>query len=103
MGGAFGLAISAAILQATLRVELPSGFHYLAESSYAIPAQSSLHTPQIMLAYVKASHAVFLFQIPLAGVCFLSCLLIRDHGLERPEEIEKGSETTVHESSEKTN
>lgn len=95
MGGACGLAISAAILQATLRSQLPAEFSYLAESSYSLPSRSSLtdtQWSQILLAYSKASHSVFILQVPLIGVCFLACAFIRDRGLERvksPEEIEE--------------
>jgi hypothetical protein len=92
MGGACGLAISAAILQATLRSNLPSEFSYLTESSYSLPSRTTLTDAQwtsILLAYTKASHAVFILQVPLIGVCFLACVFIRDRGLERPKEPEE--------------
>jgi hypothetical protein len=95
MGGACGLAISAAILQATLRSQLPAEFSYLTESTYSLPSRSSLtdtQWSQILLAYTKASHSVFILQVPLIGVCFLACVFVRDRGLERiksPEEIEE--------------
>lgn len=95
MGGACGLAISAALLQATLRSSLPSEFSYLTESTYTLPARSSVTDAQwgeILTAYSKASHSVFILQVPLIGVCFLACCFVRDRGLERvksPEEIEE--------------
>lgn len=92
MGGACGLAISAAILQATLRSHLPSEFAYLLHSSYSLPSRSSLtdkEWAQILLAYAKASHAVFILQVPLIGACFLACVFVRDRGLERPKEPEE--------------
>ncbi|KAJ5102970.1 hypothetical protein N7532_003499 [Penicillium argentinense] len=92
MGGACGLAISAAILQATLRSNLPSEFAYLTKSSYSLPSRSTLtdaQWTQILLAYTKASHAVFILQVPLIGVCFLACVFVRDRGLERPKEPEE--------------
>lgn len=92
MGGACGLAISAAILQATLRSHLPSEFSYLTKSSYSLPSRASLtdtQWSQILLAYTKASHAVFILQVPLIGVCFLACVFVRDRGLERPKEPEE--------------
>ena len=92
MGGACGLAISAAILQATLRSNLPTKFAYLAESSYSLPDKSNLSSTEwasILLAYTKASHAVFILQVCLIGVCFLACVFIRDRGLERPKEPEE--------------
>ncbi|KAL4919275.1 major facilitator superfamily domain-containing protein [Aspergillus aurantiobrunneus] len=89
LGGACGLAISGAVLQATLRSHLPSGYEHLSDSTYSMPAESSV--PEriwgpIVDAYTQASRAVFILQVPLIGVCFLACLLIRDHGLERPKE-----------------
>lgn len=92
MGGACGLAISAAILQATLRSNLPSEFSYLTQSSYSLPSRSTLTDAEwtsILLAYTKASHAVFILQVPLIGVCFLACVFIRDRGLERPKDPEE--------------
>lgn len=92
MGGACGLAISAALLQATLRSNLPPKFGFLADSSYSLPSKSNLSATEwasILLAYSKASHAVFILQVPLIGVCFLACVFIRDRGLERPKEPEE--------------
>jgi hypothetical protein len=92
MGGACGLAISAAILQATLRSNLPTKFAYLAESSYSLPSRSNLDATEwasILLAYSKASHSVFILQVPLIGVCLLACVFVRDRGLERPKEPEE--------------
>lgn len=92
MGGACGLAISAALLQATLRSNLPPKFGFLADSSYSLPSRSNLSATEwasVLLAYTKASHAVFILQVPLIGVCFLACVFIRDRGLERPKEPEE--------------
>ncbi|KAL4787689.1 major facilitator superfamily domain-containing protein [Aspergillus varians] len=89
LGGACGLAVSGAILQATLRSHLPSGYKHLSDSSYSLPARSSVPEDVwggIVDAYTQASRAVFILQVPLIGVCFLACLLIKDHGLERPKE-----------------
>ncbi|RDW93343.1 uncharacterized protein DSM5745_00665 [Aspergillus mulundensis] len=89
MGGACGLAISGAVLQATLRSHLPAGYKNLSDSTYSLPSQSSVPEAAwggIVDAYTAASKAVFILQVPLIGVCFLACLLIRDHGLERPKD-----------------
>ncbi|KAL4814296.1 major facilitator superfamily domain-containing protein [Aspergillus spinulosporus] len=89
MGGACGLAISGAVLQATLRSHLPAGYEYLSDSTYSLPAQSSVPEAVwggIVDAYTAASRAVFILQVPLIGVCFLACLCIKDHGLERPKD-----------------
>lgn len=95
MGGSCGLAVSAALLQATLRSSLPSELSYLTKSSYSLPSKSSVTATQwaeILASYSKASHSVFILQVPLIGVCFLACTMIRDRGLERvkePEDIEE--------------
>lgn len=91
MGGACGLAVSAALLQATLRSNLPENYKYLAHSSYSVPARSTIPDAQwmqIQSAYAKASRSVFTLQVPLIGVCFLGCIFLRDRGLERPKETE---------------
>ncbi|KAL4937375.1 hypothetical protein BDV06DRAFT_74773 [Aspergillus oleicola] len=89
LGGACGLAISGAVLQATLRSHLPAGYKYISDSTYSMPAQDSVPADVwsgIVNAYTQASHSVFILQVPLIGCAFLACLLIRDHGLERPKE-----------------
>ncbi|KAH8695983.1 putative MFS transporter [Talaromyces proteolyticus] len=95
-GGAVGLAVSAAILQAVLKRNLPAGYEYLAHSTYATPDRSSVPAADwdaIVNAYVKASHAVFIFQVPLVGLCLLCCVFIRDKGLNKPEEKNTQKET----------
>lgn len=89
LGGACGLAVSAAVLQATLRSNLPDGYKQLAHSTYTLPSKSSIADTdweQILTAYAKASRGVFILQVPLIGVCFLACVFIRDRGLERPKD-----------------
>ncbi|KAF9880058.1 hypothetical protein CkaCkLH20_02012 [Colletotrichum karsti] len=88
-GGACGLAISAAILQATLRANLPSEFKYLSSSTYSIPDLSGDDKSRVLDAYMAASRAVFIFQIPLVGLCFLGCFFIKDRGLEPIEDPEE--------------
>lgn len=92
IGGSCGLAISAAVLQAALRSNLPTKFAYLADSSYSLPSRANLSATEwaaILLSYSKASHTVFVVQVPIIGVCFLACMLVRDRGLERPKEPEE--------------
>jgi hypothetical protein len=89
-GGAVGLAVSASVLQSSLRSRLPSSYAYLADSTYALPSAPAL--PEggsaisdwegVLDAYMYGSRAVFLLQVPLIGVCLLGCLLVRDRGLE---------------------
>lgn len=85
-GGACGLAVSAAVLQGTLRARLPTQYSYLADSTYTVPDLSGSDASSILDAYMAASRAVFILQIPLIGICLVGCLLIKDRGLEPPEE-----------------
>ncbi|KAL2821146.1 major facilitator superfamily-domain-containing protein [Aspergillus granulosus] len=95
LGGACGLAVSGAVLQATLRSHLPTGYAYLSDSTYTMPSRESVSPDLwagIVNAYTQASRAVFILQVPLIGVCFLACFLIRDHGLERPKDPDEIAE-----------
>lgn len=89
LGGACGLAISAALLQAGLASNLPPGYEYLSDSTYSLPSRSSIPDAAwdgILDAYAKASRSVFILQVPLIGAAFVACLFVRDRGLERPKE-----------------
>ncbi|CAJ2506907.1 Uu.00g080930.m01.CDS01 [Anthostomella pinea] len=99
-GGACGLAISAAVLQASLRAHLPPDYRYLADDTYALP--KGLQGPDaegVLDAYMAASRAVFVLQVPLIGVCFLGCLFVKDRGLEPIEEKEKKANEALAEGS----
>ncbi|KAF7558268.1 hypothetical protein G7Z17_g47 [Cylindrodendrum hubeiense] len=82
-GGATGLAVSAAVLQARLRATLPSSYSYLASSTYALP-EAAKNVPAVLDAYMAGSRAVFILQLPLIGLCLLGTVFIRDRGLEPP-------------------
>jgi hypothetical protein len=91
LGGSVGLALSAAILQSTLRSSLPPQFQNLAHSVYAKPNYSlynAADTEVILNAYEKASRAVFIFYAPVSGICLLLCVFVKDRGLQRKEEVE---------------
>lgn len=93
-GGACGLAISAAVLQAALRANLPVEYSYIAENTYAVPNLQGDGLDRVLDAYMAASRAVFILQVPLIGICFLGCVFIRDRGLEPIEdEIKEKSAT----------
>ncbi|KXH33055.1 hypothetical protein CSIM01_05190 [Colletotrichum simmondsii] len=92
-GGACGLAVSAAVLQATLRANLPPGFKDLASSTYSIPQLNEQDMSAVLDAYMAASRAVFILQIPLIGLCLVGCLLIKDRGLH-PIEAAKPDDTS---------
>lgn len=97
-GGACGLAVSAAVLQARLRATLPPEYAYLAASTYSLPRFEGGTPPAVLDAYMAASHAVFTMQVPLVGICFLCAMFIKDRGLAPKEEsaagraIEEGNE-----------
>ncbi|KAL4998869.1 major facilitator superfamily domain-containing protein [Aspergillus recurvatus] len=89
LGGACGLAVSAAVLQAVLSSHLPEGYKSLAHSTYSLPSREGISDAEwsaIVDAYAAASRAVFILQVPLIGACFLLCVFIRDRGLERPKD-----------------
>lgn len=88
-GGACGLAVSAAVLQGTLRAHLPAELSHVASSSYAIQNVPESDLGVVLDAYMAASHAVFILQVPLIGLCLLGCCLIRDKGLQRSDEVER--------------
>jgi hypothetical protein len=91
LGGAVGPAVSAAILQNTLRASLPERFQDLAHSVYTKPNYSLYDAADqevILNAYEKASHAVFVLYAPVAGICLLCCVFVKDRGLQRKEEVE---------------
>jgi MFS family permease len=93
-GGACGLAISAAILQAVLRTSLPPKYAWLASSTYSIPKNLGADETAVVDAYMAASRAVFILQSPLISLCLVGCLLVRDRGLERPSgKVEMGEKS----------
>lgn len=94
LGGAVGLAISGAVLQNTLKMAMPPEFAFLALSSYSTPDLDALGASPakmrgILEAYARASRTVFIMNVPFIGACLFGCLLIKDHGLQRPDEMEQ--------------
>ncbi|KAK7224300.1 hypothetical protein V2G26_012303 [Clonostachys chloroleuca] len=85
-GGACGLAVSAAVMQASLRASLPTEYANLAGSTFTLPEFDGDIPPAVLDAYMAASHSVFILQVPLIGLCFLGNFFIRDRGLELPDE-----------------
>lgn len=91
-GGAIGLAVSSAILANTLRAALPGDLANVANSSFAAPKLSEFSSDQqrlIVQGYTLASRNVFIWCVPLAGICLVLCVFIKDRGLKRKEEIEQ--------------
>ncbi|KAK2036645.1 MFS general substrate transporter [Colletotrichum somersetense] len=93
-GGACGLAISAAVLQATLRAHLPPEFKYLSSSTYSIPKLNEQDMAVVLEAYMAASRAVFILQIPLIGLCLIGCLFVKDRGLKPIDDVEPTDTTS---------
>lgn len=92
LGGAIGLAISAATLQNSLKKAMPPEFASLALSSYSVPdfdtlGASPAQIHQILRAYAEASRTVFIMNVPFIGLCLVGCLFIKDHGLQRPDDV----------------
>lgn len=81
-GGSCGLAVSAAVLQAALRANLPPEYSYLANKTYSLPHIEGPGKDAILDAYMAASRAVFILQIPLVGLAFLGCIFVKDRGLD---------------------
>ena len=95
-----GLAISAATLQNSLKRAMPAEFAWLADSSYNIPNFDTLkaspaQVDEILHAYAHASRTVFIMNVPFMALCLLGCLLIKDRGLQRPEEVKVTSDKDV--------
>lgn len=89
LGGAFGLACSSQILQATLRRHLPAELAALVTSSYTLPSTQGLAAESVATikgAYAAGSHIVFVSLTPIIGLCLLLCLCVQDRGLTRKEE-----------------
>jgi len=89
-GGAIGLAASAVLLQNRLKSALPAGFEDLALSSYSAPNLGNLpftDKEAILDAYASASRSVFIFNVPFMVLCLLGCIIVKDRGLQRPEEV----------------
>jgi MFS family permease len=110
LGGAVGLAISAATLQIALKKAMPPEFAPHGSSTYNVPDFDAIGaTPAQILsvrqAYASASRTVFKVNAPIMGACLLGCLLIRDHGLQRPDEAQSAmnDEETVQAQGERPN
>lgn len=94
LGGACGLALSAAILSDVFRRHIPTDLPMeladtIRSSTYSVPDLSSLSDVQlegILDAYMAGSRAVFIFFVPLIAVCLVGCIFIKDRGLQRAEE-----------------
>lgn len=81
-------------MQSTLRAHLPARLSYVAKSSYANPVVPSSDLQIVLDAHMSASHAVFILQAPLIGLCLLGCFMIKDKGLQSPEDPRLGQDVS---------
>lgn len=89
LGGAVGLAVSAQVMQTSLRKNLPDHLRSVVTSSYSVPDLTKLPADDVeslLHAYMSGCHTVFIMLAPFMAVCLVGCLLIKDRGLSRPEE-----------------
>lgn len=94
-GGAFGLAASAAVLQAALRANLPADYRYLADNTYSLPKAQGPDFDAVLDAYMAASRAVFMLQLPLVALCLVGCLFVKDRGLEPQEDRDEAAAIVI--------
>ncbi|CAA9963250.1 hypothetical protein P3342_008801 [Pyrenophora teres f. teres] len=100
LGGAVGLAISAAALQNSLHKAMPKEFRDTT-SAYETPNFDKLgeeDTAQIVQAYATASRTIFYMNVPIIALCLIGCFLIKDRGLQRPDEVIVDEEKEVERS-----
>ncbi|KAA8622248.1 ProP Permease of the major facilitator superfamily [Pyrenophora tritici-repentis] len=98
LGGAVGLAVSAQVMQSSLRNSLPPHLRTLVSSSYSIPSFNNLPGADIealLDGYMTASHTVFTVLAPFMGTCLLGCFLVKDRGLQRKEEVKEEKQESV--------
>jgi len=43
----------------------------------------------ILNAYASASRSVFILNVPFIAICLIGCLLIKDRGLQRPNDVKQ--------------
>lgn len=92
LGGAVGLAISAAVLQLSLKSHLPVGYKYLASEVYSFPDVGGAAEDAVLDAYMTASRNVFIMNTAVIGLCLIGCIFVKDKGLQRPEDAKAEKE-----------
>lgn len=108
-GGAVGIAVSSLIVSNTLLKEVnaqleqdlvvPEAYlHYLKAHIYSHVDVTSLTAEQLHVVrtmYMKAIRNFFYLLVPLLAVCLLSCLLVRDNGLQCLDEEKLDEEDNI--------
>lgn len=95
LGGAIGLAVCSTVLSNVLRAHIPSSIPTalaaeIGSSTYHVPDLTSLPAAQrdaVLNAYMNGSRAVFIMFVPIIAVCLCLCWLVKDRGLQRPDEV----------------
>jgi MFS family permease len=82
LGSACGVAVSAAVLQSTLRASLPTEWKHLADSPYALGRLSPLAREAVAPAYETAIRYVFITSAGASVLCSVGLLVWRDDGFE---------------------
>ncbi|RMZ67950.1 mfs transporter [Pyrenophora seminiperda CCB06] len=102
LGGAVGLAVSAAVLQHSLYKAMPVEFRNIS-SSYDTPDFETLgpkDTRAIVEAYATGSRTVFIMNVPLIAVCLVGCFFIKNVGLHQGDQVQTIGEEKVEEKAE---
>ncbi|KAL6717771.1 hypothetical protein ACLMJK_003856 [Lecanora helva] len=87
LGAACGVVASSAILQRSLKEELPSRYKRFADSSYALPPLTDASRSAVLAAYATAIRHVFISNASIMLVTALGCFFWKDYGLDtRPED-----------------
>lgn len=89
-GGAFGLAASAGVLQASFRANLPPQDAELVNYVYALP-DTFEDSDRLLDAYMASIRNVFIMNTVVIGVCLLACVFVKDRGLQRSESSDSSS------------
>ncbi|KAK1925993.1 putative MFS transporter [Papiliotrema laurentii] len=91
-GGAVGLAVGNTILQnifaKNLPTDLSAGLRQSLLSTFEIPTSLDAQTTaSIRAAYMTGLRDVFIFFIPVVGICLVMCAFIKDLPLDSPKPI----------------
>lgn len=96
VGGAVGLAVSSMVFTSKVDsgiTSLPSSLRSAVLSSvFSSPDLSSLtkgEAATVVQAYILAGRALCIIWVALSGFCLLLCVLIKDRGLQRPQDREQ--------------
>ncbi|GAA5832182.1 hypothetical protein JCM11251_004270 [Rhodosporidiobolus azoricus] len=89
LGGAVGLAVANTLLNnifiKNLPADVPASLRTQLQSEFVLPDYlSQTLRDEVLDAYMKGMRDVFIFYIPVVGVCLALCFVIKDIPLEAP-------------------